>query len=37
MPNPAVTEAINLAASGQDLTSEQAQNVLAVNISGHRV
>jgi anthranilate phosphoribosyltransferase len=28
MPNPAVTEAINLAASGQDLTSEQAQTVL---------
>jgi anthranilate phosphoribosyltransferase len=28
MPNPAVTEAINLVASGQDLSSEQAQNVL---------
>ena len=28
MPNAAVTEAINLAASGQDLTSDQAQNVL---------
>jgi anthranilate phosphoribosyltransferase len=28
MPNPAVTEAINQAASGRDLTSEQAQNVL---------
>jgi anthranilate phosphoribosyltransferase len=28
MPNPSVTEAINLAASGQDLTTEQAQHVL---------